>query len=239
MLLGCTKPASAYSSVYAVKFTTAGGVNGTVSMKASYYGICGTSNSTTVCQSPDSTSDSLLPFRYAKAKSATVDLVALTSIVSDEIIHPTLAISALTFAIFAFLAAIALQFVKNPDSTISHLLNTCTLWSTVLSTMLSGMCVSWSHVAANTLAHTLSGATSEAVQAKIGRQMDAMGWTAFSFLLLTTGAVVVCVACDAIRPDRTTMRLDDDSKGRQVTVGMGEYDTSGYRLPTPVSVSRQ
>ncbi|KAK7206619.1 Ca2+ regulator and membrane fusion protein Fig1-domain-containing protein [Myxozyma melibiosi] len=239
MLLGCTKSPSTYSSVYAVRFTTTGGVNGTVSMDASYYGVCGISNTTTVCQrSTSATSTALLPFRYAKSASATVDLVALAEIVKKDIIHPTLAISTLTFTILALLSSSASWTVVNTDSTVAHLLNTCTLWSTVLATMLSGMTVSWSHVAGSTLAQTLSGATNGAVEGHIGRRMDAMGWTAFSFLLLTTAAVVVCVVLedDGSQGDNDSLKKGEAKDN--TTVGMGEYDMQGYRLPTPVSVSR-
>ncbi|KAK9492146.1 Ca2+ regulator and membrane fusion protein Fig1-domain-containing protein [Lipomyces doorenjongii] len=196
-ILGSSGTASSYSSVYAVKFSLTSSSNQTISVQSGYYGLCATGNSTILCTSLKNTT-ALDIYRSVKTSSgAKVDLVSLAELVSEKIIHPTLILSSLVFVVMAFLAGCARMIVDDPESWHASILNSATLWSCILATVLWGMGISWSHVSANTLALVLYNSTSEAISATLGKKMDAMGWTAFAFLLQSTAAIVICVALDA------------------------------------------
>ncbi|KAK9322816.1 Ca2+ regulator and membrane fusion protein Fig1-domain-containing protein [Lipomyces orientalis] len=196
-ILGSSSTASTYSSVFAVKFSLTSSSNQTISVQSGYYGLCATSNSTITCTSVKNTT-ALDSYRSVKSSSgAKVDLVSLAELVSEKIIHPTLIISSLVFVIVGFFSGCARLIIDDPESWYASILNSSTLWSCILATVLWGMGVAWSHVSANTLALVLYDSTSGAISATLGKKLDAMGWTAFAFLLQSTGAVVICVALDA------------------------------------------
>ncbi|KAK9239864.1 Ca2+ regulator and membrane fusion protein Fig1-domain-containing protein [Lipomyces kononenkoae] len=196
-VLGSSGSASAYSSVYAVKFSVISSSNQTISVQSGYYGLCATSNVTITCTSLTNIT-ALNSYQSVKTSSGTtVDLLSLAKLVSQQIIHPTLILSSLVFVAMAFLAACARMVIEDPESWYASILNSTTLWSCILATILWGMGISWSHVSANALALVLDNVTSEAISATLGKKMDAMGWAAFAFLLQSTAAIVICVALDA------------------------------------------
>ncbi|KAK9369177.1 Ca2+ regulator and membrane fusion protein Fig1-domain-containing protein [Lipomyces kononenkoae] len=196
-VLGSTGSGSAYSSVYAVKFSVGSSSNQTISVQSGYYGLCATNNSTITCTSLTNTTV-LGGYQSVKTSSGTtVDLLSLAELVSEQIIHPTLILSSLVFVGIAFLAACARMVIEDPESWYASILNSTTLWSCIVATILWGMGISWTHVSANTLASVVYNSTSEAVSATLGKKMDAMGWAAFAFLLQSTAAIVICVALDA------------------------------------------
>ncbi|KAK9466143.1 Ca2+ regulator and membrane fusion protein Fig1-domain-containing protein [Lipomyces arxii] len=196
-LLGSLSTKSTYSSVYAVQFKSALASNKTLTLQSGYYGVCADMSSIMTCSHRGNTS-SLDPYRAVRTKSnGVVDLVSLAELVSTKLIHPTLPIAGLLFVCIAFFSSIARSFVTSVESMSASVLNSVTLWSCILSTVVWGMAVAWTHVSSNTLALVLHDSTGGLISAVRGTKLDAMGWTAFGFLLLSTASIVLCVALDA------------------------------------------
>ncbi|KAK9459756.1 Ca2+ regulator and membrane fusion protein Fig1-domain-containing protein [Lipomyces oligophaga] len=232
-LLGCTATGSTYADVYAVKFTVDSSENGTIAVVAGYYGICGISSNTTTTTTCAALGNltALADFQYINTSTSTaVDLVSLAKIVSDELIHPTVFIVSLVFVLSAMATSLVDLVCINPNTTASSILKSISLWSCIISTLLCGIGSAWAHVAANTLAKVLYESTGGLVTASIGRRMDAMGWTSFSFLWICTAIIVLCAAIDAYQQAR-------QANITEVLYEQEGPDTVKYGLP-PATVVR-
>ncbi|KAK9481144.1 Ca2+ regulator and membrane fusion protein Fig1-domain-containing protein [Lipomyces japonicus] len=234
-ILGSSSAGQAYSSVYAVKFTSRlTATNATVEARSGYYGVCVFSSlsSSSITCSGLSNVTSLDQYRNVKATttsgSSSVDLIDLAVTLSQHIIHPALSIASLTFVILAFCSTAVRMFIVHADSILAGASNTAALWSSVLSLLLLGMNASWTHAASTSLARILTISTSGTITATMGRKLDAMAWTTFSFLLIVSVSNVAL----AIQDDREAAKSQlEDAQKQQIQQQHGPFEKYQQQSP--------
>ncbi|KAK9458174.1 Ca2+ regulator and membrane fusion protein Fig1-domain-containing protein [Dipodascopsis uninucleata] len=234
IILGCTSTSSTYSSVYSTRFTAGLAKNGTFEVQASYYGICVKTDSAIACSSANNVTALSIYRNETTSSGATVDLISLGELVAKDLIHPVLPIMSLVFVVLAFFANSARCVVVESESIVASSLNTATLWTSILGTLIWGMGVTWNHSVSKALERSMYDSTSGVINAIKGDKMDSMGWAAFSFQILVMIGTVTSVAWDARNLAQRARNAEMESNSYSMpTIGRMYTEESEKTNPQP------
>lgn len=161
-------------------------------VRANYLGICvsldgekSCSRRTDVSQFQNITGVNV--YAQNSNSSTSLDLVALASELSNEVIHPQVLIATLVLSLVLMLT---LFYVVVPGLPGKSYINKLNLVLAPMLALLWGLGAMWAHVAGNSEKTMVELSSMGIIKAHIGKKAEAMTWTPFAFMMMVAVGVV-------------------------------------------------